>query len=835
MAKRKKEEIIENFLNETLDDIMSDRFGSYSKYIIQERALPDARDGLKPVQRRILYSMYIDGNTYEKPHRKSAKTVGSVMGTFHPHGDSSIYEAMVRMSQDWKINVPLIDMHGNNGSIDDDPPAAMRYTEARLAKNADLLLDDIDYDSVAMTTNYDDTHLEPTVLPARYPLLLVNGSTGIASGYATNIAPHNFNEIVNATIYRLHHPECSLDELMEYVKGPDFPTGGIVQGKAQIREVFETGKGKVVVRSRCEIVEGKTGSSIIVSEIPYEVIKSSLVKKISDIYLSKQIDGIIDVRDESGRDGLRIVIECKKDANCEQILNYLYKNTDLQINYSYNNVAIVNHKPVLMSLASALDAFIDHRRDVVINRSKYLLNKKQARLHIIEGLIKAISILDDVIALIRKSKDKKDAKENLKAAFLFTEEQAEAIVSLRLYRLSSTDIMVLKEENGTLIKEIAELNAILGSREVLDNVLVNELKEVNELQITPRRSQIEDEVSEVIVDKMAMIPNEACYISVSRDGYLKRFSERAFNANLNTIPSYKEGDALLGIKACDTLDTLLLFSNKGNYAYLPVYKIDECKFKDIGRHVSHYVRMEGNEKFIGGIIVKNFDTFAFVVTATRNGMIKKTMLPRFDVDRSSKALTGMKLKAGDELVSLCLCYENDDLILISKDGYCNRYSSQIISDVAAKAQGVIAMNVKADELACVVADHHDGKELLVYTDKGGFKRIHVSNLEFTSRNTKGYRIFRQIKSRPHSVIKADMVSSYQTLYVADGDKVQEMAVSEVPFMDLEQSFSSPLDLSDSYFCISKDMTDIFDAEIVDIPEDYFSNSEEESEQTSLFD
>ena len=569
MARRKKEEIIENFLNETLDDIMSDRFGSYSKYIIQERALPDARDGLKPVQRRILYSMYIDGNTYEKPHRKSAKTVGSVMGTFHPHGDSSIYEAMVRMSQDWKINLPLIDMHGNNGSIDDDPPAAMRYTEARLAKNANLLLDDIDYDSVAMTNNYDDTHLEPTVLPARYPLLLVNGSTGIASGYATNIAPHNFNEVVNATIHRLQNPDCSLDELMEYIKGPDFPTGGIVQGKKQIREIFETGKGKVVVRSKCEIVEGKTGSSIIVSEIPYEVIKSQLVKKISDISLSKQIDGIVDVADESGRDGLRIVIECKKDANCEQILNYLYKNTDLQINYSYNNVAIVNHKPVLMSLPAALDAFIEHRRDVVLNRSRFLRDKKQARLHIIEGLIKAISILDDVIALIRKSKDKKDAKERLKQAFLFTEEQAEAIVSLRLYHLSSTDITILREENKTLVKEISELNAILSSREVLDSVLVNELKEVNELQVCERRSRIEDEVEEIVVDKMAMIPNEACYISISRDGYLKRFSERAFNANANTIPSVKEGDALLGIKSCDTLDICFCFHPE---AIMPMYR-----------------------------------------------------------------------------------------------------------------------------------------------------------------------------------------------------------------------------------------------------------------------
>ncbi|MBQ2510125.1 MAG: DNA topoisomerase IV subunit A, partial [Erysipelotrichaceae bacterium] len=685
MAKKRKTEIVENFLNETLDDIMSDRFGSYSKYIIQERALPDARDGLKPVQRRILYSMYIDGNTYEKPHRKSAKTVGSVMGTFHPHGDSSIYEAMVRMSQDWKINLPLIDMHGNNGSIDDDPPAAMRYTEARLAKAAELLLEDIDYESVPMTNNYDDSHLEPTVLPASFPVLLVNGSTGIASGYATNIAPHNLNEVVDATIYRLNHPECSLDELMQFIKGPDFPTGAIVQGRKQIREVFETGRGKVVVRSRCEIIEGKTGSQIIISEIPYEVIKSQLVKKISDIYLSKDIEGISDVRDESGRNGLRIVIDCKKDSNCEQILNYLYKNTDLQINYSYNCVAIVNHKPVLMSLSAALDAFISHRRQTVLNRSTYLRDKKAARLHIVEGLIKAVSILDDVIALIRISKDKKEAKEKLKEAFLFSEEQAEAIVSLRLYRLTSTDITTLREEGKTLNTEISELNAIIRSREVLDQLLVKELKQVNAEHVCPRKSVIEEEVQEVVVDRMAMIPNESCYISVSRDGYLKRFSERAFNANENQIPSTKENDILIGVKPCDTLDTLLLFTNKGNCAYVPVYKIDECKFKDIGKHVSHYVKMEGMEKIVGGLIVKNFETFAFVVTVTRNGMIKKTSLPRMVIERTSKAVPCMKLKANDELVSVCVAYQNDDLILVSADGFCNKYSLEILSDLAMKA------------------------------------------------------------------------------------------------------------------------------------------------------
>ena len=833
MARRKKEEIIEKYVNETLDDIMSDRFGRYSKYIIQERALPDARDGLKPVQRRILYSMYIDGNTFDKPHRKSAKTVGSVMGTFHPHGDSSIYEAMVRMSQDWKINLPLIDMHGNNGSIDDDPPAAMRYTEARLADAADLLLDDINYESVAMTNNYDDTHLEPTVLPAKFPLLLVNGSTGIASGYATNIAPHNLNEVIDATIYRLNNPECSLDELMEFIKGPDFPTGGIVQGLEQIKDIFTTGKGKVVLRSRCEIVEGKTGNQIIVTEIPYEVVKASLVKKISDISLSKDIDGIVDVRDESGRNGLKIVIDCKKDIDPEMILNYLYRNTDLQINYSYNNVAIVNHKPVLMSLCDSLDAFIEHRKEVVLNRSTYLRDKKKARLHIIEGLIKAISILDEVIALIRKSKDKKDAKERLKEAFLFTEEQAEAIVTLRLYRLSSTDITILAEENKTLTREISELNAIIKSKEVLNSVLVKELKEINETHVMPRKTQIEEEIQEVVIDKLAMVSNEFCYISVSKDGYLKRFSERAYNANLNQIPSVKDGDALIGIKGCDTLDTLLLFTSKANCAYVPVYKIDECKFKDMGKHVSAYVRMEGNEKIVGAMIVKNFDTFAFVVTATKQGMIKKTSLPRMVIERTSKAVNIMKLKANDELVSVNICYEDDDLILVSKQGYFNYYSSEIIADLAPKAQGVMGKQVRDDELADVAVDHHNGDELLLVSNKGGFKRIHLSQLEMTSRNTKGYHLFRQIKSNPHEIVKATMISSYNSLYVSNSGNLETLAASEIPFMDVEQTFSTPFKTDGSFFIVKQDMSDIPDAEIIDIPDGYYVE-DSDAEQTSLF-
>ena len=831
MAKKTKE-IIEKNVTESLDDIMSLRFGAYSKYIIQERALPDARDGLKPVQRRILYSMYMDGNTSIKPHRKSAKAVGQVMGIFHPHGDSSIYEAMVRLSQDWKNNLTLIDMHGNNGSIDDDPPAAYRYTEVRLDKNAEKLLNDIDKDTVTMTNNYDDSTLEPTVLPASYPLLLVNGSTGIASGYATNMAPHNLNEIVDATIYRLNNPECSVEDLMVFVKGPDFPTGGIVQGLDNIKEVFKTGRGKVVLRSKCEVLKGKTNDSIVVTEIPYEVIKCNLVKKINDIAINKDIEGISEVRDESGRDGLKIVIELKKDANSEMILNYLYKNTDLQINYSYNNIAIVNHRPTLLSLPDALDAFIDFRKQVVLNRSVYLRDKKKARLHVIDGLIKAVSILDSVIETIRRSNDKQDSKINLMNNFLFTEEQAEAIVNLRLYRLSNTDIVALKEECSTLIREISELESIISSKEILKSVLTKELKQVNLDNITPRKTKIENEVSDLVIDKLAMVPNESCYISLTRDGYVKRFSKRTFDANLNSLPFTKESDVLLGISACETLDTLLVFTNKGNYLYIPVYKLQECKYKDIGKHVSTYVKLEGNEKVVGALIVKSFETYAFVVLATKNGMIKKTSIPKFDISRFSKAIPAIKLKENDELVSVNIAYENDNVVVVSKSGNYNRYSLEMLSDIAPRAMGVGGINVKNDELAGVAIEHSGPSELLICSNKG-YKRIHFADLDFTSRNAKGNRLFKQTKTNPSSIIGVKTIASDTSLIYND-EKMTILPASSIPFMGLDATFSS---VGEVLPFIKDDMSDIPVVDMVMIPESYYKNDEENKEytQTDLFD
>ncbi|KTW10146.1 DNA gyrase subunit A, partial [Mammaliicoccus sciuri] len=471
--------MVEQIQNLPLEDVIGDRFGRYSKYIIQDRALPDVRDGLKPVQRRILFAMYKDGNTYDRNFRKSAKTVGNVIGNYHPHGDSSVYDAMVRMSQDWKLRHVLIEMHGNNGSIDNDPPAAMRYTEAKLSKLAEVLLQDIDKETVEHVQNFDDTAMEPMVLPARYPNLLVNGSTGISAGYATDIPPHNLGEVIDATLKLIDKPSTTVDELIEHIKGPDFPTGGIIQGLDGIKKAYKTGKGKIVVRSKVEIEKIRGGrEQIVVTEVPFEVNKGTLVKKIDELRADKKIEGIVEVRDETDREGLRIAIELKKDINSEGVLNYLYKNTDLQVLYHFNMVAINNRRPELLGLKQILESYIEHQKEVVTRRSQYELSQAQKRMHIVEGLIKALSILDEVIETIRASKNKRDAKENLIAKYEFTEEQAEAIVMLQLYRLTNTDIVSLENEFDELKQTIERLKDILENEKSLFKVIKNELRAV---------------------------------------------------------------------------------------------------------------------------------------------------------------------------------------------------------------------------------------------------------------------------------------------------------------------------------------------------------------------
>ncbi len=797
---KKTESIVQHrqIIETPLEEIMGDRFGSYSKYIIQDRALPDARDGLKPVQRRILYAMYTDGNRFDKGYRKSAKTVGLVIGNYHPHGDTSVYDAMVRMSQDWKIRSPQIDMQGNNGSIDDDPAAAMRYTEARLSKISEYLLMDIEKDTVSWSLNFDDTDYEPTVLPARYPNLLVNGITGIAAGYATNIPPHNLGEVIDAVIYRIQFPDSSVEELMEYVQGPDFPTGGIVQGKQGIIDAFTTGRGKIMVRSKTEIVQAKTCQQIIITEIPYEVVKSNMVKKIDDVRLNKKIDGIMDVRDESDRNGLRVVVDIKKDADAKLILNYLFKNTDLQVSYNYNVIAIVNKRPMQMGLAQMLDAFIAHREEVVVRRCQFDLKKKQQRCHILDGLIQAISVLDEVIALIRSSKDKADSKNRLMERFSFTEVQAEAIVTMRLYRLSNTDVTQLKEEHDTLEREIQELKEILANDKLLKRLIIKECKEVKKEFPTQRLTRIEAEIEEIVIDKVSMIASEQVMFTLSKDGYAKRVSLRSYNAANDAATGVKEGDRLIGSCEVNTLDHILFFTNRGTYGYLNVYEAEEAKWKDIGSHINNAIRISGEEKLTDAYVLKSFATHAYIITVTKNGMIKKTAVHEYEVSRNNKTMVNMKLADQDEAIASLLAYEGDEILLCSKNGYMTRYPISLIPMTAPKSKGVKAMNLVEDQICSACIYHNDTAQLLVVSDQGAMKRLKMSDIDLTGRPVKGNMICKRVKSKPYQIAYIRLYDLQQEIVINAQDNVQ-LAMKDISLMNKEATFSQPLGVLQDFY------------------------------------
>ena len=787
----KKQTIEEHILHDNLEDIMSDRFARYSKYIIQERALPDARDGLKPVQRRILYAMYEDGNTFNKPYRKSAKTVGNVIGNYHPHGDRSVYEAMVRLSQNWKITNPLVDMQGNNGSIDDDPAAAMRYTEARLSEISSYLLEDIDKDTVEWAPNFSDEKLEPTVLPARYPNLLTNGITGIASGYATNIPPHNLNEVVDACIYRIQHANCTLEELMQFVKGPDFPTGGIVMGLDGIKQAFQTGRGKVMVRSKVRIEQTRTIQQIVIYEIPYDVVKSQMVKKIDEIRLNKKIDGLLDVRDESDRTGLRVVIDVKKDIDTEQILNYLYKNTDLQVSYNYNMIAIVDKAPVQMSLADSLDSFIKHREDVVLKRSKFDYEQKSKRAHIVDGLIRAVSIMDEIIHLIRQSKNKADAKKNLIERFDFSEQQAEAIVTMRLYRLTNTDVKELKQEQSLLKKEIKRLHAILTDVNTLHQVLIEELEEINAKIHTPRLSEIQAKVQEIVIDKRAMVADEMVMVPITRDGYIKKVSMRSYNAS-NTDPTgMKDSDSVLAYGSCSTLDTLLFFTNRGTYGYLPVYEIEEGKWKDLGSHLGNYIKMDSNEKIIQAYFLRSFNPNVQVIMASQFGMIKRSRLSDFEVSRNNKSMVCMKIGSMDQVVSVTLSYSPEDSIaVVSQQGYALQYSAQEVAMMTLRTKGVKAMNLGKEDCIADVTILQADKQVLLVGDKAQMKRLKVEEIAQLKRPAKGNRLYKWVKSNPVYVKSIYAVEANQGFDLMSEDPIHFEA-KDISLMNASATFSTP--------------------------------------------
>lgn len=749
----------------SLEDVLGDRFGRYSKYIIQERALPDVRDGLKPVQRRILYAMYSSGNTHDKNFRKSAKTVGDVIGQYHPHGDSSVYEAMVRLSQDWKLRHVLIEMHGNNGSIDNDPPAAMRYTEAKLSLLAEELLRDINKETVSFIPNYDDTTLEPMVLPSRFPNLLVNGSTGISAGYATDIPPHNLAEVIQATLKYIDNPDITVNQLMKYIKGPDFPTGGIIQGIDGIKKAYESGKGRIIVRSKVEEETLRNGrKQLIITEIPYEVNKSSLVKRIDELRADKKVDGIVEVRDETDRTGLRIAIELKKDVNSESIKNYLYKNSDLQISYNFNMVAISDGRPKLMGIRQIIDSYLNHQIEVVANRTKFELDNAEKRMHIVEGLIKALSILDKVIELIRSSKNKRDAKENLIEVFEFTEEQAEAIVMLQLYRLTNTDIVALEGERKELEALIKQFRHILDNHDALLNVIKEELNEIKKKFKSERLSLIEAEIEEIKIDKEVMVPSEEVILSMTRHGYIKRTSIRSFNASGVEDIGLKDGDSLLKHQEVNTQDTVLVFTNKGRYLFIPVHKLADIRWKELGQHVSQIVPIEEDEVVINVFNEKDFNTDAFYVFATQNGMIKKSTVPLFKTTRFNKPLIATKVKENDDLISV-MRFEKDQLItVITNKGMSLTYNTSELSDTGLRAAGVKSINLKAEDFVVMTEGVSENDTILMATQRGSLKRISFKILQVAKRAQRGITLLKELKKNPHRIVAAHVVTGEHSQY-----------------------------------------------------------------------
>ncbi|MBR0612725.1 MULTISPECIES: DNA topoisomerase IV subunit A [Bacillus] len=770
----------ERFHDLPLEEVIGDRFGRYSKYIIQDRALPDARDGLKPVQRRILYAMYAEGNTQDKNFRKAAKTVGNVIGNYHPHGDSSVYEAMVRMSQEWKVRNVLIEMHGNNGSIDGDPPAAMRYTEARLSAIASELLKDLDKETVEFVANFDDTSREPVVLPAMFPNLLVNGSTGISAGYATDIPPHHLGEVIDGVIKRIEQPHCTVEDLMTVIKGPDFPTGGIIQGVDGIKKAYETGKGKIMIRGKAEIETIRGGrQQIVITEIPYEVNKANLVKKMDEFRIERKVEGISEVRDETDRTGLRIVVELKKEADANGVLNFLYKNSDLQIPYNFNMVAIHNRRPTLMTLTTVLDAYIAHQKEVVTNRSAYELRKAKERHHIVDGLIKALSILDEVIATIRSSNDKRDAKNNLMAKYDFTEAQSEAIVSLQLYRLTNTDITQLRDEARELDVRIAELEDILANEKKLLKVITNSLKKLKKTYADERRSVIEEKIEEIKINLEVMIASEDVYVTVTKDGYIKRTSQRSYAASNGKDFGMKDTDRLIHQFEMNTTDVLLLFTNKGSYIYCPVHQLPDIRWKDMGQHITNIISIDREESIQKAIPIKEFDETSYLLFFTKGGMVKKTELLQYKAQRYSKPLVALNLKGDDELVDVHVTTGQQELFIATKNGYGLWFDEEEVSVVGPRAAGVKGINLKeGDEVVSGQIIDPKNDVLVLTTQRGAVKRMNLSEFDKTSRAKRGVLMLRELKKNPHRIVAVIAAALHDTLEI-----------------DTEKGTTIPLDIS----------------------------------------
>ena len=764
MAKEKEEVIsllVENISVEPLEDLMGDRYATYAKYVIQDRAIPDVRDGLKPVQRRIIFSMYKSGNTFNKPTKKCAHTVGAVMGTFHPHGDTSIYEALARMSQDWKVRYPLIDFQGNNGSIDGDQPAAYRYTESRLSELSNELVRDIEKKTVDMQLNFDDTELEPTVLPSRFPNLLCNGTEGIAVALATEIPPHNLSEVIEAVIYRINHKTATTEDLLEFVKGPDFPGGGLIYESEGLRNIYLTGRGRVEVASKTQIVNSKDIQQIIITEIPYKVVKKDLVYEIDKIIHSKSVSGLIEVRDESDYKGIRIAIDCKKDAKVDLLLRYLMAKTPLVTSYSANMVAIVNGRPKTLTLLDFVDAYIDHQVDVITRQSQYDLEKCKSRLHIVEGLIKASLYINEVVEIIKKSRDKADSKVNIMNHFGFSAEQAEAIVTMPLYKLSHTDEEVLELERQQLEADIKTLTGILEDPAKLNRVLINDLKQIAKKYGDERRTQIVEKQEVQPIDKRQLIAEEETIVVVSRDGYAKRCSLKSYRGSGDdATPGLKSGDVAIAIGTALTTDYLVCFTNIGNYMCIPVHKLTENRFKDEGVHLNTFVTFGPGEKLIKAIAAHVFRNDIYLALSTRFGQIKRMALSSIESGKRSRPTKCMKLLSGDEVVGVQILTGNSDLLVLTSNGLATFFNENELTILGAKAGGVKSVaNLGKNQVVSLLSfDEDERAKVVVVTDKGHQRSIDINKITRTARLGKTTEVCPSFKGDPHRVVSAVKVS-----------------------------------------------------------------------------
>ncbi|WP_215084209.1 DNA topoisomerase IV subunit A [Exiguobacterium sp. s78] len=775
---------LQNILNLSLEQVVGDRFGRYSKYIIQDRALPDARDGLKPVQRRILYAMHTEGNLFDRAYRKSAKTVGVVIGNYHPHGDSSVYEAMVRLSQEWKLRYPLIDMQGNNGSIDGDSAAAMRYTEARLSKVSSLILDGINKQTVDYTLNFDDTTEEPLVLPSLLPNLLMNGSTGISAGYATEIPPHHAGEVLDAAIGRISGTVQNVDDLLTHMQGPDFPTGGVVQGLDGIKKAFETGRGKVIIRSRSTIETLRGGrQQIVITELPYEVNKANLVKRMEELRLDKKVEGVAEVRDETDRDGLRVVIELKKEADAEGVLHFYLKQTDLQIAYNYNMVAIHERTPRQMGVLTLLDAYLAHVKEVVIRRTAFDLEQAKRRQEVVSALMTAISVLDETLALIRSASNKADAKEKLITRFNFTDRQAEAVVMLQLYRLTNTDIVELQEEAAKLEKEIARLEKILNDEKTRNRLIIKELTVLKEQVADKRRSTIEAEVEELKLKTEVMIAVEETMVFLSKNGYVKRSSLRSFGAS-NDLPDLKEQDRPLLQGQAMTTDHLIVWTVRGNYLLIPVHQLPDTKWKDGGQHVANLVPLEPGDRVLSADLVRSFDEAHHCLFVTRQGMVKRSKLSDYNAQRKSKPLQGVRLKADDEVLYAQVSTGQTELFLATQNGFGLWFTEDDVPVVGVRAAGVKAINLKDQDVVAGAIGFKEAPQIVLLTQRGALKKMRLADqFQVSSRALRGLQLLRDLKSKPHQVSALIDVTQAKELVLSGKEQEKTIQIGSLSFLD----------------------------------------------------